>query len=85
MEAFARANTAGIEPTPQTPPVQATTRLRDLAHENRVLLGRAITVQSRVIGIVVRAVPVDPTPIYAASGAIQRAGRPVAISLSARA
>lgn len=85
LEAFVQAQ--GAVGQSGAPPVsmEAAARLKDLANENRILLGRAITVQSRVIGIVARSIPQDSNPLYASSGALTRAGRPIAFTLSARA
>jgi hypothetical protein len=61
-------------------------RLKDLAAENRRLLEQAITVQGRVIGIIVKALPraLNTTPRYGAQGASSLARLPpVALSASA--
>jgi len=60
-------------------------RLRDLAAENKRLLERAITVQGRVIGCIVEALPKAPSaPRYGASGALAGAAmRPMALSARA--
>jgi hypothetical protein len=84
-EAFTLAQAASGMPDHRPEMIEAATRLRDLAAENRRLLERAIAVQSRVIGIIARAMPPAPTPRYAASGALTRAPRPIAFALSARA
>ena len=61
-------------------------RLRDLAGENRRLLQRALTVQTRVIEVIAGALPrTEPAGRYAAPGTRARAGRPAAWSLVARA
>jgi len=63
------------------------TRLRELAVENKRLLERAVTVQGRVIGAIVRAIPkaVGAAPRYGAGGAFAGATRIRPIALSARA
>ena len=61
-------------------------RLKGTAAENKQLLERAITVQGRVIGIVVKALPraLDSTPRYGAQGTSRLARLPpVALSASA--
>ena len=61
-------------------------RLRDLAAENRRLLEHAISVQGRVIDIIVKALPraLDTAPRYGAQGASSLARLPpVALSASA--
>jgi flagellar biosynthesis/type III secretory pathway chaperone len=61
-------------------------RLRTLAQDNRALLERAIAVQGRVIGVIVRAAAPAVAPSgYGAHGKPSHAGRPVAFALSARA
>jgi hypothetical protein len=85
LEAFVQAQVAVDQPGEAPIPLHAAARLKDLANENRRLLGRAIAVQSRVIGIVARSVPHDRNPLYASTGALTRAGRPIAFTLSARA
>lgn len=65
--------------------IDVATRLRELSAENRRLLERAIAVQSRVIGVIARAMPASATPRYGATGAMARAGRAIAFTLSARA
>lgn len=61
-------------------------RVSDLAAENRALLERAITVQTRVVGIIMRAAA-KPAPAghYAASGARYQPRKAPAVALSARA
>ena len=60
-------------------------RLRELAGENRLLLQRALTVQSRVIEIVAGALPrSEPGGRYAAPGARVPAVRAMAWSMSTR-
>jgi len=63
------------------------TRLRELAGENKRLLERAVVVQGRVIGAVVRAIPkaVGGAPRYGSGGALSEATRMRPIALSARA
>jgi hypothetical protein len=63
------------------------TRLRDLAAENKRLLERAVLVQGRVIGAVVRAIPkvVGGVPRYGAGGAFTGNTRMRPMALSARA
>jgi hypothetical protein len=84
-DAFALAQ--GIAGTLALQPhvIDIASRLRDLAAENRRLLERAIAVQSRVIGVIARAMPPAATPRYAATGALARSVRPTAFTLSARA
>jgi hypothetical protein len=65
--------------------LDAASELKELATENRVLLERAMAVQSRVIGVMVRAAPPAPTPRYEPTGVLRRTGRPIAFTLSARA
>ena len=61
-------------------------RLRLLSEENRTLLERAIAVQGRVIGIVVRAAaPQVATSGYSAQGTLGHNARPTAFTLCARA
>jgi hypothetical protein len=81
--AAARAS-AVIGPEP-SPLVEVTLRLRGLAEENRRLLERAITVQSRVIGVIARAMPPPTGARYAPSGALTQGARSLAFALSARA
>ena len=60
-------------------------RLRALAGENRLLLERALTVQSRVIEIVASALPrAEPVRRYAAPGVRIPAVRAMAWSMSTR-
>jgi hypothetical protein len=77
----------GALPSALRPEFERTTRrLKDLAADNRRLLEHAITVQGRVIGIVVKALPraLDSAPRYGAQGANSRARLPpVALSASA--
>jgi hypothetical protein len=61
-------------------------RVAALATENHTLLERAMTVQSRVIGVIARAAaPVIEPAGYGAQGERCRAVRPVALALLARA
>ncbi len=60
-------------------------RLGALAEENRRLLERALAVQGRVVATVVRALPRGGDGFYRANGGLADPGRPVAITLSARA
>jgi hypothetical protein len=61
-------------------------RLRSLAAENRMLLERAIVVQSRVMGVIARAAATVVAPSsYGARGRCCDVGRPAAYALSARA
>jgi hypothetical protein len=61
-------------------------RLRSLSEENRALLERAIAVQGRVIGMVVRAAaPRVATSGYSAQGTLGHNARPTAFALCARA
>ncbi|MDR3537441.1 MAG: hypothetical protein P4L71_13170 [Acetobacteraceae bacterium] len=84
-DAFALAQGVAGALDDQPKVVDVATRLRDLADENRLLLERAIAVQSRVIGVIARAMPPSTTPRYAATGTLTRSARPVAFTLSARA
>ncbi len=60
-------------------------RLRELAGENRILLQRALTVQSRVIDIVAGALPrTQPVGRYSANGARVLPPRAMAWSMSTR-
>lgn len=61
-------------------------QLRDLADENRRLLERAIYVQRRVVGAVVRAVPkaFGGAARYGATGAMAAIRRPPPVVVSAR-
>lgn len=71
----------------QRPAMEAAVRrLQGLAAENRLLLQRALAVQSRVIEVIARALPRDePGGRYAVPGARAPALRPAAWSLVARA
>jgi hypothetical protein len=61
-------------------------RLQSLSEENRALLERAIAVQGRVIGIVVRAAaPRVAASGYSAQGTPGHHARPTAFALCARA
>ncbi len=61
-------------------------RLNSLASENRALLERAITVQTRIVGIIVRAAsPASAAGHYAANGLRSQPRRALAMALSARA
>jgi hypothetical protein len=62
-------------------------QLRDLASENKRLLERALTVQGRVIEVVVSAIPraVQGPPRYNAGGAVAGPRQMPPVSLSARA
>lgn len=60
-------------------------RLQTLAAENRRLLERAIAVQGRLIGTIVRALPPNAGPRYGARGGSGQQGRPVAYAVAARA
>jgi hypothetical protein len=60
--------------------------LQSLLEENRTLLERAIAVQGRVIGIVVRAAAPGVAPWgYSAQGTLGHHARPTAFALCARA
>ena len=61
-------------------------RLGELAGENKRLLERAVIVQGRVIGTVVRAIPkaVGGAPRYGAGGALSETARMRPMALSAR-
>jgi len=77
-------------PTPisaeQRPAMEsALKRLRELAGENRVLLQRALTVQSRVIDIVAGSLPrAEPVGRYGVGGARPMPPRAMAWSMSTR-
>lgn len=61
-------------------------RLQSLSEENRALLERAIAVQGRVIGMVVRAAAPRVAPSgYSAQGTPGHHARPTAFALCARA
>ncbi|MGC8469333.1 MAG: hypothetical protein ACP5NI_05440 [Acetobacteraceae bacterium] len=60
-------------------------RLGALVLENRRLLERALAVQGRVVATVVRALPRGGDGFYRANGGFADSGRPVSITLSARA
>jgi hypothetical protein len=62
-------------------------RLCGLAAENKRLLERALLVQQRVIGSIVRAVPraLETAPRYDAGGGIAGAARPPPVALAAQA
>ena len=79
-EAFATAAQA------QRMTADVVTRLRDLAAENKRLLERAVMVQGRVIGAVVRAIPkvTGGVPRYGAGGAFTGNTRIRPMALSAR-
>ncbi len=84
MRRFA-ADRAGA--TPDADPVIADVgrRLNGLAAENRTLLERAITVQTRIVGIILQAAaPPAPVDQYSANGCKCPPRRPPAIALSAR-
>jgi hypothetical protein len=70
----------------QRPAMEAALRrLRELAGENRVLLQRALTVQSRVIDIVAGSLPrAQPGGRYSATGARVVPPRAMAWSMSTR-
>jgi hypothetical protein len=84
----AQAREASAPPAARTRKEQmeaTAARLRDLAAENKRLLERAITVQGRVIGCIVGALPKPGSaPRYGASGAFA-GGRVRPMALSARA
>jgi hypothetical protein len=90
--AFAAAQ-AGAASTPDNAGVpralleQVAKGLRGQAEENRLLLERAMLVQSRVLGALARAVPqaLAVAPRYDRGGSIAGARRPPAVALSARA
>ncbi len=84
-DAFALAQGIAGMVTDQPKVIDIATRLRELANENRLLLERAIAVQSRVIGVIARAMPISTTPRYAATGTLTGAAQPIAFTLSARA
>ncbi len=61
-------------------------RLTSLANENRALLERAITVQTRIVGIILRAgADAAPPGNYSATGRAAAQRRSCAMALSARA
>jgi hypothetical protein len=62
-------------------------RLRELADENKRLLERAVIVQGRVIGAIVRAIPkvTGGVPRYGAGGGFADTARMRPIALSAHA
>ena len=65
--------------------VGPTQSLRALAIENQLLLERAMTVQTRVVGMIARAIRQSARmPCYGATGELAAATRPVALTLSAR-
>lgn len=81
---------AGNEPAEAAPPpspedLSAARHLAALAAENRALLERAITVQTRVIGIIASAARQQTAPSYAADGRRGPAARTGAVTLSAQA
>jgi hypothetical protein len=86
--AFVQARTAFAAgpPSPRLRPLAE--RLLELGAENRRLLERAMAVQTRVMGLVARALPVSAAPGYGygygAGGAVP-GRRPIAFALSARA
>ncbi len=81
----AAAAFVAAQPGGRTPSTELAQRLRGLAQENRARLEHAVAVQRRIIGIIARAIRgTAPAPRYGATGAMA-AGRPVAITLSARA
>ncbi|MBN8874389.1 MAG: hypothetical protein J0H67_16255 [Rhodospirillales bacterium] len=85
--AFAEARGAA-EAQPPLPALRPVAdQLLQLGAENRRLLERAMAVQTRVMGLVARALPVSTAPGYAAPGvgAPGAARRPIAFALSARA
>ncbi|WP_428487262.1 hypothetical protein [Rhodopila sp.] len=89
-EAALLSITKGRSPAPATDrnPVLAALgrRLNSLAAENRALLERAITVQTRIVGIIVRAAaPPAPAGRYAANGYKNQPRKASAMALSARA
>ena len=76
----------GVPPQSRRELERIVLRLKAAAAENKQLLERAITVQGRVIGIVVKALPraLDSAPRYGAQGASRLARLPpVALSASA--
>ena len=82
--AMAALTAACVQPWP---PAAATVgrRLLALAAENRALLERAITVQTRVVGIVAQAARQQTGQSYAPNGQRPQPTRPPATTLSARA
>jgi ferric-dicitrate binding protein FerR (iron transport regulator) len=61
-------------------------RVAALATENRALLERAMTVQSRVIGVIARAAaPAIEPSVYGAQGERRHAARAIAFTLSSQA
>ena len=87
-EAFAQAATTSEDMrTRRNLFADVATRLRDLGAENQRLLERAVFVQGRVIGAIVRAVPklAGGVPRYGAGGAVSETARVRPIALSARA
>ena len=88
VAAHARAAAAPGEPRDRRRLVgDVVTRLRELTAENKRLLERAVLVQGRVIGAVVRAVPkvTRGVPRYGSGGALTETSRVWPMALSARA
>jgi hypothetical protein len=71
----------------QLPPEAAVLgrRLMTLASENRTLLERAITVQTRIVGIVAQVARQEKHKSYSPKGQRLQPARPPAMTLSARA
>ncbi len=70
-------------PDPSPPPLALGRAIKTLVAENRRLLERAISIQTRIVGIIVHAAA--PPPVagqYAASGLQRRRRRASAITLS---
>jgi hypothetical protein len=86
--ALANLAAHGEEMQQQPPPAEAVTlgrHLNALAAENRTLLERAITVQTRIVGIIARAARPPTARSYAANGQHSQPRRAAAMALSARA
>jgi hypothetical protein len=89
-DAFAAAQALARRGTePHAEAARLAARLHDLAAENRRLLERAINVQSRVLGLVARAVPRATAhrngTRYGANGNLSASRQAMAFALSARA
>lgn len=81
----AEALSAAHAAAPAGKPGDAIARLRDAARENQTLLERAISVQTRVIGIVARAAGSRDAPRYGSDGGPRAEPRACPMSLWARA
>jgi hypothetical protein len=82
---LARGLAARLPTTQRAAAEQVTTRLGDLAAENKRLLERAMAVQKRVVGVVAQAASasVPRTPRYGNSGALAAPVRTAAMAISA--